>query len=419
MSQQSEQAMPPARVLALCYMLPPALYPQAIQIGRLLAHSRHRMFRVSGPPGQTPAASGGPDIVVPDDPPRFPALHRLAVRTVPRYASVPDAQRSWATRAEAAVTASQALTAFGPQIIASFGEPMSDHLLGRALARRLSLPWLAHFSDPWADNPFRHRHKLSAGANRALERGVVEDADLLVFTSEETRRLLARTYGDLLLAKSHVLPHSFEPALYPPPRRRAPDGKIVVRYLGNFYGQRTPLPLLRALAILRQRSSSALEKLRFELIGGTPGWMRMLPLARSADPELVRFLPPVSYSASLAQMVEADVLLVIDAPATESVFLPSKLIDYLGALKPVFGIVPPGTSARVITGLGGLTADPADPARVATALETLVVRFEAGAQAPTPAARAAVAAYEATRVGAAFDALVDETLLAAGRRVTA
>ena len=46
--------------------------------------------------------------------------------------------------------------------------------------------------------------------------------------------------------------------------------------------------------------------------------------------------------------------LVIDAPSTEpSVFLPSKLVESIGARRPVWGISPPGTSADLITEWAG------------------------------------------------------------------
>ena len=53
-------------------------------------------------------------------------------------------------------------------------------------------------------------------------------------------------------------------------------------------------------------------------------------------------------------------LLVIDAPAKRSVFLPSKLVDYLGAMRPIFGVTPPGASSDLIGELGGRVVDPSD-----------------------------------------------------------
>jgi hypothetical protein len=75
---------------------------------------------------------------------------------------------------------------------------------------------------------------------------------------------------------------------------------------------------------------------------------------------MVSIKPPVGYLESLALMRSSDGLLVIDAPADQSVFLPSKLVDYIGSERPIFGISPPGTATKLIAELRGWIADPAD-----------------------------------------------------------
>ena len=52
-------------------------------------------------------------------------------------------------------------------------------------------------------------------------------------------------------------------------------------------------------------------------------------------------------------------VLVIDAPAIESVFFPSKLVEYISFKIPIFGITPPGTAFNIIEKLGGWI-DPQD-----------------------------------------------------------
>jgi hypothetical protein len=67
-------------------------------------------------------------------------------------------------------------------------------------------------------------------------------------------------------------------------------------------------------------------------------------------------------------MASSDLLLVVDGPDDLSVFLPSKLIDYLGAHVPILGIVPPGTSAQLLARLGAPACDPREPQQIAAAL---------------------------------------------------
>jgi hypothetical protein len=84
--------------------------------------------------------------------------------------------------------------------------------------------------------------------------------------------------------------------------------------------------------------------------------------------EVVRIRPVVPYRRSLQLMTDYDALLLVDAPlirARESVFLPSKLVDYLGSGTPIIALTPlRGSSARVVTTTGGLVCDVADDAEI-------------------------------------------------------
>lgn len=120
-------------------------------------------------------------------------------------------------------------------------------------------------------------------------------------------------------------------------------------------------------AILRERPDE-LHGVRIELVGGVPPRMLKSAAFRSLPDGLLKLVPTVDYSASLALMKQADLLLVIDAPDDLSVFLPGKLVDYLGAGVPIFGIVPPGASAQLISKLGGGVANPRRPAEIAESL---------------------------------------------------
>lgn len=387
------------RLLAVSYALPPMLYPQAIQIGRLLAHIDAEIGAVSG---RMDGRAAGLDCYADLDRklafhlavryrPRLDGLaFHLARRFLPFYGRIPDEYRPWVPIAEAATVAKLAETGFRPDVLVTFGEPMSDHLLGLRLKRRLGLPWVAHFSDPWFDNPFRAGDVLANRINRRNERDTIATADQVIFTSRETLDLVMAKYPASWREKADVLPHSFDPALYPsaqPPR----GDRIVVRHLGNFYGARTPYPLLRALRTLWDRDRALLDGVDVELVGRVPAAMRWHPAYRALPAGLVKVRGTVPYSESLRLMSEADLLLVMDAPADLSVFLPSKLIDYLGSGSPIMGIVPPGTSASLLSRLGGTVADPRVPEQVVSALGDAIASAKewrrAGARRPWGDAR--------------------------------
>jgi len=253
----------------------------------------------------------------------------------------------------------------------------SIHLVGLALKKRFAkLPWIAHFSDPWVDNPFANYRSIRRAYDRHLERKVYESADILSLTSRESVDLVfvgpRAKYRDATIE----IPHVFDPTLYPnvsPPQA----GKLILRSLGAFYGVRSPEPLFQALALLRGRHSALSDQIVVELIGSVPKQFLESAALRSLPVDSVRVLPPINYLPSLGLMRSADLLLNIDAPFAHSPFLPSKLVDYIGAERPIFGITPPGTASRVIRDLGGWVSEPDKPERIADNLVTAAKFIEA------------------------------------------
>ena len=409
------------KLLALTYVLPPNLYPQAIQIGRLLNSVDAEIGAVSG---KVESHANGLDVYpgfdkkltfrleVPFKKPRASLWRRLAVEVVPFYARIPDEFRGWVGVAESAALEKLKDGTFRPDVMVSFGEPMSDHLLGLRLKRKLGLPWVAHFSDPWSDNPFRRRHLLSNMINKRLERSVIQLADRIVFTSEETADLVMRKYPAAWRDRVRVLPHSYEPSLYPSVSQK--QGPLRIRYMGNFYGHRSPRPLFEGLLGIFQESPELLEGVSVELIGGIPSRMLRARAYKMLPPGLVKCLPTVSYSQSLRCMAEADMLLVIDAPGKVSVFLPSKLIDYLGAGVPIFGITPPGASSALIEKLGGATVFPGSGLLVAPLLREAIEAARSFRHKQALSAGWGVPAvkqtYRSDQVAAEFRHILDEVL---------
>ncbi len=406
-------------LLAVSFAYPPAASPRAVQVARLFKHLKVRTTLVCADYDDKDRID--PTLVRAAEAPlarclRVPfarsaprtLLTRVAYRfDLPLVDKLPDQFGPWKPAVLSAVERFLGEGDYRPDLLVTFGSPMSDHLIGLALKRRLGVPWVAHFSDPWVDNPFLPHDRLTRRINRALEGRVLREADRLVFTSEETVELVAAKQGRWLLEKTRVLEHAFEPELFDAPVVRE-GTDLVVRYLGDFYGRRSPAPLFEALRRLLAAEPAALAGVRFELVGAKDE-RQLEEAGLSALPEgLVVSRPTVGYHESLRLMRESDGLLVIDAPAELSVFLPSKLIDYVGAARPVFGITPRGTAASLIRRLGGWVADPSDPTTVVQTLKSFLgfLRDHKG-----PAAWGDVAArrdFEAPTVAEKFAGILRE-----------
>ncbi len=399
------------KVIFFTYAYPPLKYPRSSQIARLVKHSRHEIHVVccedDSPKDETLHAAAGPAQRGVTRLPLAPR-RRLDPRRAMDLAVQPDALRRWALGAGARVLSD--LCAEPETVLVTFGQPMSDHLAGLHAKRKTHVRWLAHFSDPWADSPYRRQRFYPGWHNRRMERNVVSRADRIVFTSEATRDLVMSKYPPEWRDRTHALPHAFDAALYSGGGTgQTRDGNtLVLRYIGNFYNRRWPTALVDGLAILCSQSPDVAAKIRFELIG--PAAMRAEIGGSQLPTGLVTRLPPVSYLESLRLMREADLLLVLDAPFSRNVFLPSKLVDYMGAGKPIFAISPPGPSADLVARLGGAVANVNDPHEIAERLgETIEkLRTSGRGEGTTWGDQEVRAEFAAPAVTARFDALIDE-----------
>jgi len=399
------------RLFAASFAYPPLAAAMSVVAWRLLRHCDRDFTVVTGDddrpgdPGLAPLASSGALGVRPV---RFSesAAHVLARRVTyhtPLYQllQIPDIYRPWAA------PAAGELLAMRPEagdVLVTFASPMSVHLAGLEVVRSVpGLRWAAYFGDPWVTNPMIRRIAPARILHARLERRVVEAADMLVFPCAEMRDLTLSGYPSSISDKARVVSHGYEEALYPaavPPR----DGKpFIVRHLGSLYGSRSPSDLISALALIGDGSPSLLDTMRFEFYGhsSSGGEISALP------PGLVTFHPQVPYLESLALMSTADALLVITPSEEESgAFLPSKLVDYAGAGRPVIGICRPGACERLVGGLGGWVCGTGSPGSVADGLASLVRYLESAVDRRNPwgdpAVRASLRAEETGRIFGGF-----------------
>jgi hypothetical protein len=365
-------------LLAVSFAYPPSALPRAIQVERLLRHLNTRTVLICAAYKEKDVRQDETLLRQSESflerclrvPFAMSSARDFAARVgyrfqLPLINKIPDQFVPW--RRPVLEVVGELLKDYSPDLFVTFGAPMSDHLIGLELKKRLNVPWLAHFSDPWVDNPFAGNDQISRTINRRLEGSVIACADRVLFTSDETTNLVMSKYPSTWRNKARVVSHAFEPNLFS--TKPIANSHILVRYLGDFYGPRTPIPLITALKTLLKRNPSSLDNVKFETIG-TLGDLRVEDLGLTDLPAgLITIKPHVSYRESLSLMSESNGLLVMDAPARESVFLPSKLIDYIGASRPILGITPPGTAWRLISELGGWVADPSKQEKVVIELE--------------------------------------------------
>lgn len=362
-------------ILLLTYYYPPQKFPRSVQISHLVQYLR-KDFNVTVVTSE-PENEGDPSLL------SFTSLDNVVYAPKSNFTNIiehskghrikkeilPDFQYLW--HFDLFRKARVLINDSSPDVIITFGQPMSTHIAGMKLKKQFPhVKWLAHFSDPWVDNIFNDYNAWTKWINKYYQNSVLKSANRLIFTSQETIDLVTKYYSKEVRKKSICLPHVFNQDLYLHQAGHRNE-KVTLRYIGNFYGNRKPDSFLKALQLL---SPEQRAQMRAEFIGSSTESIKGTIYVSKLEDTVFTY-PTVSYIKSLELMHSADILLIIDAPTEKSPFLPSKLIDYIGANKPIFGITPPGTSQKLIEEMGFLVANSRDVSDISNKLMQMIENF--------------------------------------------
>lgn len=284
--------------------------------------------------------------------------------------------------------------------IVSFAMPIDSAFVGFAVKKAVPrLPWIAHFSDPWAWNPYVGAKGIRQRVLDYLESKLCARADRVIGVSDELTALFAR--GRTANSNKFLtLQHVFDPEQYPKDAPPA-DGPLMLRYLGGFSPRRRPDPLLNALRGARDRGAR-LNGLRIELIGG--GMEDVAAQLNEIQPGIATAPGQVSFRESLRLMCTAHALLLIDADEAISPFFPSKLADYFGSRRPIIAVTPGHScSARLIRQVGGACFEHRETDRLTDLLAKLA---DHGAAALPQIHQAAISQFEADHAAVEFERII-------------
>jgi glycosyltransferase involved in cell wall biosynthesis len=452
------------RALAISWEMPPLSGPRAVQVSRTLNHlvplgwessvicfgPRSGRYNQDRQLASRLRASNGVTLV-----PVASAEERLFFRALwrvmPPIKLLPDEKWVWIRAASRAARRLARTERF--DVLVSFGQPWSDHLIGLRVHRATGLPWVAHFSDPWVDSPYLRGRRWQRRLWQRMEADVVRHANALIFTNSQAADRAMRKYPAEWRGKAHVVPHGFESVerhelsttvdtedaedqITQALSSVSPvssvvesfdtdvvessdadvveslgtdhrDDRLTIVYTGRFYdGIRTPEPLLHALALIATRRPIACE-LHVAFVGTpVPSHRRLATTLGLGD--VVEFAGRVPFAESARRAAHADVLLVIDAPSDESLFLPSKLVDYLPLDKPILALTPSrGASADLIRRLGYPVVPPDDVVAIASAIEVLVAAKRQRRLGIAEHHRSVAQQYDIRRTAGAFAGILE------------
>ena len=265
---------------------------------------------------------------------------------------LPDSYAGWARRARRA--AARRISAGGIDAVLSSSPPDSVHVAARGLGRGARIPWIADFRDPWIGLAFRkpptawHERR-----QRALECGVLADADRVIVASRSHQRALAGACGGRLdPARVEWLPNGYEPETDEPARgAEAGAGSFVLAFTGTLSLMPDTEVFLEAVHEMLKRHPEARRSLRARLAGpfDTGYEDRAVALGLRG---IVEFQGPRAHADARALQRGADLLLLWQPRGTPTM-VPGKLYEYLEAGRPILALIEPGTEAAELAARGG------------------------------------------------------------------
>lgn len=256
----------------------------------------------------------------------------------PDWVAVPD--RYWPWYLDACTLGQQLIRQFNIGCIWSTYPVLTAHLIGRKLATKNSLPWIADFRDPIQChyNPdYQHFNAIQ----RFLERKIVQSATRVCTTSPEAADLYRSIYPEQTREKFCVIENGFVPL--PTPQEVAP-AKFTLLYSGALYGNGRDINgIFRILQQLKQQQIIQAQNFVLRFRGSAKAERYANELSRYDISDLVEFVPAIPFEQAVAEMQHCSANMLIQ----DEIFkyqIPGKLYDYIQSQKPILAICPKGSA---------------------------------------------------------------------------
>lgn len=325
-----------------------------------------------------------------------------------RWTALPDRWVSWVPAAVACGL--MEIRRRRPALLYSTYPIASAHVAGYVLHRLSGIPWIADFRDPMAQDaypPDRQQWRMF----KHIEGWVMAHAAQIIFTAPSALRYYQAQYPHTLGARGVVIENGYDEAMFAAAQavaRPPSSARLRLLHAGVLYPlERDPRAFFAALRALKGAGRITAADTEVVLRGaGHDRFYR--PMLRDYGLEdLVTLAPAVGYREAIAEMLDADALLLFQAEDC-NFQIPAKTYEYLRAGRPILAITDPsGDSAQLLRAAGVTAIARLDSADDIEAMLTRNLDGLRAARGQPRVAASAVAAYSRQARATEFIALVE------------
>jgi len=246
---------------------------------------------------------------------------------------------------------------FKPQAIWSTYPIATAHLIGAELQRKSGLPWIADFRDPMAQEGYP-ADPLTWKSYQAIEEHALRTARYSTFTTPGAARTYLSRYP-VGAERVVVLENGYDEETFVGAvnagntRQSIHPGAITLLHSGIVYpAERDPTQFVAALGELKASGAITAGSLVVRFRASVHDDLLQSLAARYDVTEFIDCQPPVPYRQALAEMLNADGLLVMQA-ANCNEQIPAKIYEYLRANRSILSLTDPqGDTATTLRQAG-------------------------------------------------------------------
>ncbi|MEX2639494.1 MAG: glycosyltransferase [Balneolales bacterium] len=228
---------------------------------------------------------------------------------------------------------------FKPDVLWSTADPWSVHLAAMKIARNHNIPWIADFRDPWTLCPVRSRGRMpwARAMDKRAEKSILENADHVTFTAENTAKRYLQHYTALTTPVSTIY-NSFDDVFFKPLQPNKPadaedEGKFRIMFYGRFRALSPAGPAVGLMEAVKKMDPDVYKTVTLQSSGSLPA-ADVIRADRAGVYGAFETIPAEPYENTLNCLGQADMLLLSTEPGRDEI-IPAKFWDYLAAGKPI------------------------------------------------------------------------------------
>tara|TARA_B100000768_G_scaffold169631_1_gene175380 strand:+ start:2987 stop:4291 length:1305 start_codon:yes stop_codon:yes gene_type:complete len=244
---------------------------------------------------------------------------------------IPDPRKTWNSRSVR--KALKIIDAHGIDALITTSPPHSVQLIGRQVARKRNINWIADFRDPWTDIFYYDQlgHSFfSRKVDAKFERQVLSEATAISTVSWGLKSLLEDKVPSRNPADFHVIPNGIDGEIV---SSKLPDSSKIFRMV--YTGMLTNLYEIEPfLCAIQQYNSAEDDRLIvFDFYGSIPPFYQEV---LQNDYSFMHFHGNRSMDEIPRIQESADGLFLVGPKDYTSGHIPGKLFEYLRASRPIF-----------------------------------------------------------------------------------